>query len=80
MRVQPWVYGLRRKPPVMVGPEVAKAFWAKLQDLKPNMSMSDVTVGDRTWKVESFVLDGRVVWGFTYRVLTELLEIPEVLS
>lgn len=80
IKVQPWVYGLRRKPLVKAGPEVAKAFWVAVRDLKPNLSMSDVTVRERTWKVESFVLNGLVVWGFTYRVLTELLEIPEVLS
>ncbi len=80
MRVQPWVYGLRRKPLVQVGPEVAKAFWVEVQELKPNLSMREVTVRERTLKVESFVLDGRVVWGFTYRVLTEFLQIPGVLS
>ncbi len=80
MRVQPWVYGLRRKPSVELGPEVAKAFWVAVRDLKPSLSVSEVTVRDRTWEVESFVLNGRVVWGFTYRVLTELLQIPGVLS
>ena len=80
MRVQPWVYGLRRKPAVEVGSEVASAFWVAIPDLKSSITMSDVTVRDRRWKVESFVLGGRMVWGFTYRVLTELLEIPEVLS
>ncbi|OLD01223.1 hypothetical protein AUG19_05155 [archaeon 13_1_20CM_2_54_9] len=79
MRVQPWVYGLRRKPLVRVGSEVADAFWVSFRDLKPNLSTSEVSVRGRTWKVESFVLNGRVVWGFTYRVLTELLQIPGVI-
>jgi 8-oxo-dGTP pyrophosphatase MutT (NUDIX family) len=80
MRVQPWVYGLRRKPAVESGPEVTNAFWVAIPDLKPSITTSDVTVRERTWRVESFLLNGRVVWGFTYRVLTELLQIPEVLS
>jgi len=70
---------LRRKPLVRVGSEVADAFWVSFRDLKPNLSTSEVSVRGRTWKVESFVLNGRVVWGFTYRVLTELLQIPGVI-
>ena len=80
MKVQPWVYGLRRKPLVRAGSEVAEAFWVGVRELKPSLSVSEVSVRDRTWKVESFILNGRVVWGFTYRVLTELLDLPGVIS
>jgi hypothetical protein len=30
--------------------------------------------------VEAFLVDGRVVWGFTYRVLNELLAVPGVIG
>ncbi len=37
--------------------------------------MSDITIRNQPWSVESYFVEGRVVWGFTYRVLTELLPI-----
>ena len=78
MRVQPWVYGLRIKPRVNIGPEIADSFWVKLAELPLKMKMSEITVRDKPWSVESFVVEGKVVWGFTYRVLTELLPILEI--
>ena len=79
MRVQPWVYGLTKRPPLETGPEVSDAFWVPLSELPSRKTMSEVTIRREAWKVESFLVRGRVVWGFTYRVLTELLEVPGVL-
>src|SRR6059036_2358122 len=33
MRVQPWVYGLRVKPRVSIGSEIADSFWVNLAEL-----------------------------------------------
>lgn len=77
MRVQPWVYGLRTKPRVSIGSEVADSFWVNLLELSSKKKMSDITIRNQPWSVESYFVDGRVVWGFTYRVLTELLSILE---
>ena len=78
MRVQPWVYGLRIKPRVSIGSEIASSFWANLADLPSKMKVSEITIRDKPWSVESFVVEGKIVWGFTYRVLTELLPILEI--
>src|SRR5438552_5256938 len=78
MRVQPWVYGLRIKPRVNIGPEIAGSFWANLADLPSTKKMSEITVRGKPWSVESFVVEGKIDWGFTYRVLTELLPILEI--
>ena len=75
MRVQPWVYGLRMKPRISIGSEIAGSFWANLADLPSKKKMSEITIRNNPWSVESFVVEGKVVWGFTYRVLTELLPI-----
>jgi len=40
--------------------------------------MSEITIRNQPWSVESFVVEGKIVWGFTYRVLTELLPILEI--
>src|SRR3989442_15055853 len=75
MRVQPWVYGLRRKPMISIGSEIASSFWANLAELASKKKISEITIRDKPWSVESFVVEGKIVWGFTYRVLTELLPI-----
>jgi len=78
MRVQPWVYGLRIKPRVSIGPEIAGSFWVNLSELPSKKKMSEITIRDKPWSVESFVVEGKIVWGFTYRVLSELLPILEI--
>ena len=78
MQVQPWVYGLKVKPRVSIGSEIAGSFWANLADLPSKKKMSEITIRNQPWNVESFMVEGKVVWGFTYRVLTELLPILEI--
>jgi 8-oxo-dGTP pyrophosphatase MutT (NUDIX family) len=78
MRVQPWVYAMRVKPRVSIGSEIAGSFWANLADLPSKKKMSEIAIRNQPWNVESFVIDGKIIWGFTYRVLTELLPILEI--
>jgi len=75
MRVQPWVYGLHRRPEVTTGPEVQNAFWVPLSKLPSLKGTSEVEIRGTRILVESFLVDRRIVWGFTYRVLNELLAI-----
>ncbi|TMI21130.1 NUDIX domain-containing protein [Candidatus Bathyarchaeota archaeon] len=75
MRVQPWVFGLSVKPKVSIGSEIASSFWVNLTELPSMMKMSEVTIRNEPRSVESFVVEGKIVWGFTYRVLTELIPI-----
>jgi 8-oxo-dGTP pyrophosphatase MutT (NUDIX family) len=80
MRVQPWVFGLHRRPDVIIGPEVQHAFWVSLSKLPSLKGTSEVEIRGTRILVEAFLVDGRVVWGFTYRVLNELLAVPGVLG
>jgi len=80
MKVQPWVYGLHRRPEVISGPEVQHAFWVSLSKLPSLRKTSEVEIRGTRILVEAFLVDGRVVWGFTYRVLNELLAVPGVLG
>jgi 8-oxo-dGTP pyrophosphatase MutT (NUDIX family) len=77
MQVQPWVYGLKIKPKVRIGSEIAGSFWVNLLELPSKKKMSDITIRNQSLSVESYLVEGKVVWGFTYRVLTELLPILE---
>jgi 8-oxo-dGTP pyrophosphatase MutT (NUDIX family) len=76
MRVQPWVYLLERRPSLSLGAEVSSAFWVSLPKLLGTKATSEVFIRDGFRTVECFQVDGKVIWGFTYRVLTELLQIP----
>ena len=78
MTVQPWVYGLQRPPQVTTGPEIQQAFWVSLSKLPSLRGTSEVEIRGSRILVEAFLVDGRVVWGFTYRVLNELLAVPGV--
>jgi 8-oxo-dGTP pyrophosphatase MutT (NUDIX family) len=80
MRVQPWAYGLKVKPKVSIGSEIADSFWVNLAELPSKMQMSEITIRGGPWKVESYFVNGRVIWGFTYRVLTELIPILKASS
>lgn len=80
MKVQPWVYGLHRPPEVRIGPEVQHAFWVSLSKLPSLRGTSEVEIRGTRISVDAFLVDGRVVWGFTYRVLNELLAIPGVVG
>ena len=80
MKVQPWVFGLEKRPKVITGPEVQEAFWVPLTILPSSLTTAEVEIRGENREVEAFRIDGRTVWGFTYRVLTELLQIPQVKS
>lgn len=57
------------------GPEMTEAFWAPLLGLPPTRGKTVVPtrVGELT--VPAFLWQGRVIWGFTYRILEELLHL-----
>ena len=80
MKVQPWAYGLGRRPEVTVGPEVQQAFWVSLSTLPSLRGNSALEIRGSRREVEAFLVDTRIVWGFTYRVLNELLALPGVLG
>lgn len=77
VKVQPFIYELRNRPTVRIGSEIVSAFWVALSELPKMNRQSNVAtrLGPRT--VDSFLVDGRVVWGFTFRVLNELLSLKQ---
>jgi 8-oxo-dGTP pyrophosphatase MutT (NUDIX family) len=77
-KVQPWVYGLVRRPDVTIGPEVQSSFWVSLTKLPTLRRSTEVDIGGTRRTVDAFLVDGRVVWGFTHRVLNELLAVQEL--
>ncbi len=80
MLVQPLVYLLTNKPPLIIGSEVRSAFWTSVKQLPLSKTTADVYVRDGLRTVECFMIDGKIVWGYTYRVLSELLQVPGVIG
>ncbi len=80
VKVQPWVYALRRRAPLKTSGEVAEAFWVSLPDLSSKLRTAEVEIRGQRWAVECYLVDDHIVWGFTFRVLGELMQIPEVMA
>jgi 8-oxo-dGTP pyrophosphatase MutT (NUDIX family) len=72
--VTPFVFQLNSDVAVRMNDEVAETFWASLQELSTIRSTrSEVRVEAVTLDVDSYLLDGRVIWGLTFRIIRSLL-------
>lgn len=78
VKVQPWVYALKGRPILRNSDEVAEAFWVSLPNLVSKLTKTEVEIRGQRWTVDCYLVDGHIVWGFTFRVLGELMQIPEV--
>jgi 8-oxo-dGTP pyrophosphatase MutT (NUDIX family) len=75
--VTPFVAVVRPDVELVTSDEVAVAFWVALHSLTdPTATVeSEVIVRGAKWRVPSFVLDGRIVWGMTERILNNLIRV-----
>ena len=71
--VVPYVSLATARLEAAAGPEMASVFWVPLVDLLANQGRATVTTILGELNVPSFTYDGRLIWGFTYRILEELL-------
>jgi 8-oxo-dGTP pyrophosphatase MutT (NUDIX family) len=73
--VRPHVFALAGNPPLTPSDEVAHAFWVPLNTLRDPATTQEsrIRVRDAWWRVPSFVVESRVVWGMTERMLRQLL-------
>lgn len=75
MRVQPWVYGLTNRPEINIGPEVQEGFWVAVSKLPSLRTSTQIEIRGNLREVDAFLVDGHIVWGYTHRVLNELLSL-----
>jgi 8-oxo-dGTP pyrophosphatase MutT (NUDIX family) len=73
MKVQPWVYALPSRPEIRMSPEVQESFWVSVLSLPSLRTSTEIDIRGTRREVDAFLVDGRVVWGYTHRVLNELL-------
>ena len=73
MKVQPVVYIFDEDPEVQLNYELTRHLWAPLKDLMDSQTEEHV----KGWFGEIYKYDGEVVWGLTYKMLKQLIEIIE---
>ncbi|MEM3832091.1 MAG: CoA pyrophosphatase [Thermoprotei archaeon] len=72
LKVTPYVVALKKKPMIIPShEEVEKAFWVKLNELRPGESEVITVLGPRV--VSGFFYKNYFIWGMTSRILKELL-------
>jgi len=73
MKVQPIVYVYDEEPEVSLNYELTRYLWAPLSELVQSRTKQDV----KGWDSDVYKYDGEVVWGLTFRMLEQLIEIIE---
>lgn len=75
--VRPFVFALRRQPPLVLSDEVTETFWVPLATLTAPESRREITLTirgvERTFP--AYVVHDSVIWGMTERILTPFLEL-----
>ena len=71
----PFVFQLKSIVSIRANEEVADAFWVPLGDLEGLEAESrEVRVDQGTLSADSYIVDGRVIWGLTFRIINLLLD------
>lgn len=72
--VTPFVAVVERETPLQISDELADAFWAPWSTFADpaRIDESEVEVRGSSWKVTSYLVGERVVWGMTERMLRQL--------
>ena len=74
IRVVPFVFQLRRGVSLRPNREVADAFWVSVNELVHcKVVKSKVRVEGCERTVDSYVVDGKMIWGLTFRIIRILL-------
>ncbi|HYP78604.1 MAG TPA: CoA pyrophosphatase [Polyangiaceae bacterium] len=71
--VRPYVYLLQTRPSLLLSAEVRQALWVPVAPLLTGAGHTTYTFsrGDQSFELPAWNIDGRLVWGLTYRVLDE---------
>jgi 8-oxo-dGTP pyrophosphatase MutT (NUDIX family) len=75
LAVRPFVYWAKEQPALDLSAEVAGALWVSLGGLAQTAGEADVNHRGAQLRVPAFLIEHRVVWGMTQRVLAAFLEL-----
>lgn len=75
--VRPYVIAVRDVADFQLSHEVAEAFWVPLSFLTALSSWQQTSVQARglSFDVRACLFDGKIIWGMTERILTQLLDL-----
>lgn len=75
--VRPFVMTVADLPPLQLSSEVAEAFWVPMELLRRESSWLPTTVRARglTFDVRACLFEGRVIWGMTERIISQLINL-----
>lgn len=71
---RPFVFELLRTPSVVLSPEVTEVVWAPVEPLYRGLAKTSIDInykGD-PYTLPAWDVEGRIVWGLTYRMLSTL--------
>lgn len=74
MGITPFVFELKEQPRLCPGPEAAETFWAPLGRMSSGAmdTVKQYWVEGMLMKLPAYDVEGRVVWGITFRILQDL--------
>ncbi len=77
--IRPYVIAVHDIPDFHLSLEVADAFWVPLGFLKSSSSWQRTTVQARglSFDVRACLFEGKIIWGMTERILSQLLDLTE---
>lgn len=78
MIVVPFVAYLARDARPGTSSEMEETFWVPLPELPPSRTRTRVLTGLGELTVPAYAWQGRTIWGFTYRLLEELIVLAEI--
>ncbi len=73
--VLPFVFRWDRTEEPRPGPEVASVAWVVIEDLVAARTTARIRLRNRELRTPAFVNGSRTIWGFTYRLLEDLLAV-----
>jgi len=73
--VLPFVFRWDGEAEPRAGPEVASLAWVSLADLRRTRTTLTIRIRNRERPMPAFADGRRTIWGFTYRVLEDLLRL-----
>ena len=74
--VRPFVFSIAARPALRFSSEVASAIWVEWRALADpaNRRVVPIPIRGVERSVPAFVIDGRVIWGMTERILARIVE------
>lgn len=75
--IRPYVFELRDEVSLRFSHEVSEALWAPLPELYGGSRASSITVPykGQSYTLPAWDVEGRIVWGLTYRMMNKLFEL-----